>query len=139
MDGFLSQEQQLSMSMYNEQMLGQQMAQQNMIQQQMYSQPMNMQYSAYNQGMNYSVPKLTKGQIIDNLSGYVYNQTGVLVSKVEKIEEMPQTLRHSCVYTGVITLNKFTYSYASPQGYVDLPFFFCDKCGKLYYCPDYLL
>lgn len=150
MDGFLSQEQQSMMAMQNQQMFEQQqlyeqqlaqqaMFNQNMMMQQpMYDQSMMMQ-QGFNQNMNIGIPKLTKGQVIDNLSTYVFNQTGVLVSKVEKIEEMPQTLRHSCVATGVVTLGQFIFTYPSPQGYINLPFFFCNKCGKLYYCPDYLL
>ena len=149
MDGFLSPEQQAIMSSYNQQMLEQmneqqqyqQMMQQMMLNQNQMSQQA-FQEQMYQQqmfGYNTGIPKLSRGQIIDNLSGYVYSQCGIYVSRVEKIDEIPQALRHSCVATGISYLQQLFYSYPSPSGMVTLPFFFCNKCGKLYYCPDYIV
>ena len=82
---------------------------------------------------------LTRGEIVNDMSMFATRNTGVVVSKVVKLDEMPNTLRHACTYAGVTELPQYTYQYMSEYGSaITVPFFFCPKCGKLFYDSDYL-
>lgn len=90
------------------------------------------------QGQCSGIPKLTKGQVLENMALFIYQNTKVSVTKMEKIEEIPLSLRHACTQRGVCKLEKFTYQYPTQMGMVSVPFFFCSSCGKMYYCTDYI-
>lgn len=97
-----------------------------------------MMTQGYGMDVGYKIPKLSKGQILDNMCTFIYANTGVAVTKREKIDEIPQTLRHACTQKGVCHLEPFSFQYPTEMGMVSVPFFFCSSCGKMYYCTDYL-
>lgn len=95
-----------------------------------YQQPIGrLDYSGY--------VKYTRQQMLDGLRNYVImaNQGRVPISKEEKIEETPQVLRHACADCGVSYLQMLTFNI--PEAGVQIPFYFCTACGKLYYYKDF--
>lgn len=76
--------------------------------------------------------KFSKAEVIQAIQVYCYQQTGVSVSNVVRLEETPSQLRHSCLTTGVTQLNQYNWTVPTEYGSVQVPFYFCEKCGKLY-------
>lgn len=81
---------------------------------------------AYDDG----VIKYSKAQVYQGIRDYVYANTGVYVQKEEKIEEMPNLLRHACAGTGVTGLMPCFFQI--PDTNMTVQFYFCTMCGKLY-------
>lgn len=71
----------------------------------------------------------------DIISQYLMSY-GIQVSAFEKIDEFPESLRHSCVNTGITFLSRNEYTL--PQGYdvSSVPVYFCNQCGKVYLPQD---
>lgn len=76
------------------------------------------------------VTKYSKAQIYQLIRECVYANTKVWVQQEEKIGEQPSLLRHACAGLGVVGLAP--YYYTLPQTNVQVPFYFCTVCGKLY-------
>lgn len=88
--------------------------------------------------MDYSgYVKYTRPQMLDGLRNYVImsNQGKVMISREEKLEETPQLLRHACADCGISYLQMLTFNI--PEAGVQIPFYFCTACGKLYYYKDF--
>ena len=76
--------------------------------------------------------RYTKAEIYQAIQEYCYSQTGVMVTSMVKIDDTVDSLRHSCFYTGVVNLQKNNWQVPSEFGFINVPFYFCDKCGKLF-------
>lgn len=76
--------------------------------------------------------RYSKSEVIQAIQMHCYQQTGVSVSNVVRLEETPSTLRHSCMETGIAHLPTYNWQVPTEYGSVNVPFYFCDKCGKLY-------
>lgn len=81
--------------------------------------------------------KYTRQQMLDGLRNYVIMNTQgrVPISRAEKIEETPQLLRHACAECGVSRLQMLVFNI--PEAGVQIPFYFCTACGKLFYYKDF--
>ena len=81
--------------------------------------------------------KYTRAQMLDGLRNYVImcNNGRVPISKEEKLEETPQLLRHACAECGVSQLQMLTFNI--PEAGIQIPFYFCTACGKLFYWKDF--
>lgn len=81
---------------------------------------------------NMKVTRLQRHALQDMISQYLYQNCGIRVSCFERIDEFPETLRHSCVDTGITFLQKNVYTL--PQGFdvQSVPVYFCQCCGKVY-------
>lgn len=88
--------------------------------------------------MDYSgFVKYTRQQMLDGLRNYVImcNQGRIAISKEEKIDETPQLLRHACAECGVSHLQMLMFNI--PEAGIQIPFYFCTACGKLFYYKDF--
>lgn len=74
--------------------------------------------------------KYSKAQIYQGIREYILANTGMYVQKEEKIDELPNLLRHACAGVGVVGLA--AYYFTIPETTVQVPFYFCNACGKLY-------
>lgn len=84
------------------------------------------------------IPKsYTKSAIIAAVSKYCYNQTGVAVTKTEKVEECPTSIRHACLNGGIRFLPQYYLTLPSVSGNITVYFYFCTLCGKLFIFNDF--
>ena len=74
--------------------------------------------------------------VIQCLREYVMSISQVPISAEVKLEEMPQLLKHACYQCGVSRLPMNTYSVQ--EFGINIPFYFCKGCGKLYYIKDFM-
>lgn len=79
-----------------------------------------------------TIKKYSKSEIIEAIQIYCFQMTNSQVSSVVRLEDFENTLRHSCVYTGVTFLPQYIWKVPSEYGVVEVPYFFCPLCGKLY-------
>lgn len=92
-----------------------------------------MDYSNFNeQQVSQTIKRFTKSEVYQAIQMDCYNKTGVMVSSVVKIEDCPNTLRHSCFLTGVTFLPQYIWQVPTDTGFVNVPYYFCSKCGKLF-------
>lgn len=92
---------------------------------------------AYSGQVCYAPIKYSRQQMLDGLRNYVVMSGQVPISREEKIEETPQLLRHACAPCGVSFLQMLNFSI--PEVGVNIPFYFCTACGKLYYYKDFYM
>lgn len=88
--------------------------------------------------MDYSgYVKYSRQQMLEGLRNYVINcnQGRVMISREEKLEETPQLLRHACADCGISYLQMLTFNI--PEAGIQIPFYFCTSCGKLFYYKDF--
>lgn len=78
------------------------------------------------------LPRVSKSEAFRIVSNYAYQQTGVAVSKMVKIDECPSQLRHACVNGGITFLPQYYLTIPSAQGNLVVYFYFCTLCGKLF-------
>lgn len=78
----------------------------------------------------------TKAQYLEGLRCYVTNLTRVAITKEEKLDDMPQFLRHACAAAKISKLAQCYFQV--PETGMCIPFFFCLACGKLYYPRDFM-
>lgn len=76
--------------------------------------------------------RVPKYQVYDAIALYVMQSTGVGVKQMQKIKEAPDAFRHSCVQTGITILQRNVYRLQSGGTIVQIPFYFCTSCGKLF-------
>lgn len=91
-----------------------------------------MEHSSYGE-YNMSAPDFRNNEIDRCVSLRVMGTYGRPVVTVKKLEQLPESgvLRHSCIYTGVIGLNKEVF--ASDDGARQYAsYYYCPLCGKLY-------
>lgn len=104
----------------------------------MQGQQMNQMQGQMNQMQGQQMPpKLPKYRILEMLSQYVQANTGMAVQCVEKIHEAPDMIRHSCVPMGITTLQRYVFTAQSGWDMLQIPFYFCPQCGKLFVYQDY--
>lgn len=89
-----------------------------------------MEYNFY--GRQVGVCKIPKNQVYRYIADEVTRVTRVPVTKINKIQEVPNALRHSCPRTGIVFLQKFEYSVPTPSGVILVPYYFCSMCGTLF-------
>lgn len=71
--------------------------------------------------------RVSRSEVVNYIRQYHGQATSV------NIDELPDQLRHSCIYTGVTFLPQFSCPVPSEDyAGLSLPYYFCDKCGKLY-------
>lgn len=86
---------------------------------------------------NIGMIKYTRAQYLEGLRNYVINNTGVVITKEEKLDDaMPQLLRHACAQAKISNLGICYFNV--PETGVSIPFFFCTACGKLFYPRDFI-
>ena len=76
--------------------------------------------------------RFTKAEVYQAIQMDCYNKTGVAVSSVVKLEDNPTSLRHSCFFTGVTFLPYNLWAVPTETGTINVPYYFCPKCGKLF-------
>lgn len=76
--------------------------------------------------------RFTKAEIYQAIQMSCYQNTGMMVSEMVKLEDCPSTLRHSCFNTGVAFLPQYIWQVPTEYGYTEVPYYFCPQCGKLY-------
>lgn len=76
--------------------------------------------------------KISKARIVDSIRQGVEITYKVPVSKIEYIDETPETIRHSCPMTGIAILNREISNVMIGNAYLEIPYYFCPVCGKLY-------
>lgn len=95
-------------------------------------------YDPYGQMMNGMKPiRYSRGQMLQGLRDFVVNISQTAISREERIEDTPQVLRHACAPSGVSGLG--VNHFPIPEMNVNIPFYFCKSCGKLYYYKDFSL
>ena len=83
-----------------------------------------LQYDKYNQ------PVVKKRDVTEMLKDYIFQNTGVYVSNIIKIEDEPDTLRHCCIQSGISNLPKNNFFVYGTD--ISTTFYFCKTCGNLY-------
>lgn len=77
-------------------------------------------------------------QAIPRIISDISKREQMHVTNVERLgiteeDGFPQTLRHSCVQTGVAQLHKSNLSYTlDASSVLEVPYYTCSKCGKVY-------
>lgn len=89
-----------------------------------------MEYNSYRQQP--AMSKIPKNQVYRYIADEATRVTRVPVTKINKIQEVPNTMRHSCPRTGIVFLQKFEYSVPTPTGVISVPYYFCSMCGTLF-------
>lgn len=79
----------------------------------------------------------TRGQYIDGLRAYVMNSSGIQITSEERIDETPALLRHACAASRISMLPICYFNV--PETGVQIPFYFCMSCGKLFYMKDFMI
>ena len=76
--------------------------------------------------------RYTKTEVYDSIKSYCCtNSSGV--SDMVKLDETPDVIKHSCVQTGVTFLQSLVWNVPIPEEYyIQVPFYYCSCCGKLY-------
>ena len=80
---------------------------------------------------------INKMIIEQTLMQQVYQNTGVPINKVVKLEEVEPKLRHACSVYGDILALDVNYFPVYELG-VSPAFYFCKHCGTLYIQKDYM-
>lgn len=152
MDDLFSMAQMQSDMMQQQNMMMQQemMLQQDMMMQSPYQQQM-MQNQYYQQNMMYQQPipnidrygmvKYSKQQYLDILRNYIISNCGfqIAISREQPIDELPDNLRHCCVESKTkITMLPKLVCYI-PETNMQIMFYFCRDCGKLFYYKDFMI
>ena len=76
--------------------------------------------------------RLSKSEVYQAIQTACVQSTGVYVSNIVRIEETPMSLRHSCYDTGVTFIPQNLWRVPTEYGCVDVPYYFCPYCGKLF-------
>lgn len=81
-------------------------------------------------------PRITKRGLLDYVKCYASNETRCPVTEVVHIDRMPYTLKHSCPQTGISILPQRIAQVNIGCTILEIPYFMCGICGKLYVCLD---
>lgn len=85
---------------------------------------------------------ISKGALIQMIANEVgvhsMQNGGSGVSQFVKIEECPETVRHACVMGGISYLPKQIYGFGTDYGVVQVPYYFCNTCGKLFIYSEFM-
>ena len=76
--------------------------------------------------------RFTKSEVYQAIQMDCYQKTGVTVTSMVKIEDCLNSFRHSCFLTGVTFLPQYIWQVPTEYGAVDVPYYFCPQCGKLF-------
>ena len=105
----------------------------------------NVQFRGYDRYGNakLSIRKYNKETILQGLINHIFANVGgewLLTpdtqSKIRSpilISEYPDVLRHACPYRGIIYLYKNTWTIENGDQYYEIPYYFCNVCGELFY------
>lgn len=91
-----------------------------------------MDYNYFNQGGVYKPRKVTKSMLIDETIYRVQNMYNVQVTNTVRLSETAPQIRHSCIYSGIAVLPMYSLQIETDYGYIDVYYYFCVACGKLY-------
>lgn len=76
--------------------------------------------------------RVTRSQAVSAMQNDIM-ANGYNISQTVKIDETPDCIRHACAYKGVTFLQRQSYGVPTEDmGVIDLPWYFCEQCGKLY-------
>lgn len=85
---------------------------------------------------------ISKNMIIQAIANDVgvnsMQRGGVGVSQIVKIDECPDSVRHACMMGGISWLPKNIYSVQTEYGVLQIPYYFCLTCGKLFIYNDFI-
>lgn len=102
-----------------------------------YGQPYNQMFMGRQDALGYV--HYTRSQIIEGLRNFVFQNTGVTVNLMEKLEDTPPQLRHACAYSDSKISMLYQCSFSIPEAGLVVPFYFCKACGKLFYPKDFMI
>lgn len=81
--------------------------------------------------------RINKNQIVQHVIRTAESMYNVRISNVTYIEEVPECIKHSCPLTGVaILLREISLIHLGFTS-IEIPFFVCRVCGKLYIYKNY--
>lgn len=82
--------------------------------------------------------RYSRGQILQGLRDFVNMNNGknMLVSKEEKLDDVPRMLRHACAEAKITNLSQCSFNI--PEMGISVPFYFCTACGKLFYPREFM-
>lgn len=86
---------------------------------------------------SYGAIRYSKAEILQCLRDYIFKQTGMAVSREQKLEEEPDLLHHACAEAGVSFLGKCMFHVYDMN--IAVPYYFCKACGKFYYYKDFYI
>lgn len=78
--------------------------------------------------------RYTRTEVVNTIVQNLING-GMPVSETKNIEDTPQRLRHACAYSPTLVSFLDRNSMAVPDEMIpnlELPFYYCPYCGKLY-------
>jgi hypothetical protein len=79
----------------------------------------------------------TKSQLTQGLTQFVTMKYGGYPQLVVKLDDCSApSFKHACVRQGLILLNKQVFPV--PEMGLEIPYYVCPQCGRLYYAPDSL-
>lgn len=86
---------------------------------------------------------ISKNMIIQTMANNVginsMQNGGSGVSQIIKISECPDSIRHACCMAGITWLPKMNYTVClDGYGQFVVPYYFCNKCGKLFIYNDFI-
>lgn len=79
--------------------------------------------------------RFTRAQVVNAIIEQCGTVLGIQVSEVKHIEETPQRLRHACAYSPNLIEYLDMIPFSVPDEMIpdlNLPFYVCPHCGKLY-------
>lgn len=87
-------------------------------------------------GQSYGIPNVhySKAEILEGLKYYIANSTGIMVTRVVKLEDYPQFVKHACVNGKIQRLQPNTFTV--PEAGISFQYWFCMYCGKLFLLKD---
>lgn len=80
---------------------------------------------------------MVKQCLMQELSAWSVSQGGQPVQTVQNIEECPQMLRHACMNGGIQFLDRRVYNFQTEMGLIQINYYFCMNCGKLFIDNDF--
>lgn len=83
-----------------------------------------------------TINKYPKSQVYNAIAGTCANK-GIRVTKLEKISTTPPSLRHICNSGGIQFLGQESFSVPYYGNVINVPFYICPSCGKLFVFKDF--
>ena len=85
-------------------------------------------------GYGYKPVHYSKSEILEGLKCYIANNTGIMVTRVVKLDDFPQYVKHACMNGKIQHLIPNTFTV--PEAGVSFQYWFCMYCGKLFILKD---
>lgn len=82
--------------------------------------------------------KYSVGEIKQGLATYCAGYFKTSVTKIVMLSDCQPSIRHSCFHSGITSLNIMQFTVQHPDYVLQVPFYFCNLCGTLFICGEYL-